>query len=126
MVVSRYAVVPCSLNIQRRQIKTGERGVLVLKQVVRHLVCQELVKGFHGGGRHSANKVIQHAWLIQLVRIEEHVTEFQVWTSLTELSTHSFEIRLQQAMTEPERRRCEFIKYCWVARFVISSVVPLW
>merc|ERR1719233_1362525 len=72
VIVARYPVVPSSLKIQSRKIKTREWCVLVLKQVVRHFVGQELVKSFHGGGGHSANQVVQHAGLVQLVWIEEH------------------------------------------------------
>ena len=94
VIVSRNAVISSSLDVESSKIEAGEWRVLVLEQMVGDLCRQELVQGLHGAGGDPADELVQHGGLVQLVGVEEKVTELHI-TSLTKISGHSFKIWFQ-------------------------------
>ena len=125
VVVARDAMISGPLYVESSQVQTREGNVFVLKQMVGDLGGHELVQSLHGGCGHSPDQLIQHARLIQLVRVEEELTQLHV-TSLTEVSCHSCEVRLEQAVTKPEGCSGKLIQDGWVACFIISTIVSFW
>ena len=91
--------------------------------MVSHLVRDELVQRFHGRRGHAANEVIEHARLVQVVRIEEHVRELEVRSAVREIVAHALEAGLEQAVAEPEGGRGELVEDGGVAAVVVAAVV---
>ena len=64
MVITRKAMVPATLKVESCQVQARVGGLLLLKEMVGHLVGDELVQSFHGGCGHTTDQIIQHTWTV--------------------------------------------------------------
>ena len=60
MIITRKSMISATLNVEGCQVEARVGSLLLLKQMVGHLVGDELVQSFHGGSRHTTDEVIQH------------------------------------------------------------------
>ena len=66
-----------------------------------YLLRDELVERLHGARGDAPEEVVDHSRLVQLVRVEEHVRQVELWALDGVLAVHALEGGLEEAVAEP-------------------------
>lgn len=75
---------------------------VILKQVIRNFVGDELIKRLHGRSRESTKKFVNHVWLVENFGVEECVAKAHERLLCLILGVEARQSWLQQAVAETE------------------------
>ena len=109
-----------SLDVERGQVETRELFAPLFEQVVGDFVCDELVERLHRGSQQTAQQLVDHADLVDDVRVHENVAQLDGQLAVFVVGTHALELVLQQRVAEAEGGAGELVKDGRVARRIVT------
>lgn len=125
IVVRGYTVISGTMNVKSNQVDSRIRYSADLEQMIGHLTGYKLIQSLHRGGDQSSRHFVHHVRLIEHIRVEETVSEQDGRFHVLIVAIHSRQMRPQQRVTDPVRRRSEFGEHARVAGGRIFFVVAL-
>lgn len=91
------------MHVERNQIHSGEKDLLLLEQVVGDFFRDEVVQSLHGRVDEAEQDLLDHVGTVEDGRLEEVISQPDRRLELSVVRVHPAEHRLQQAVAEAER-----------------------